>query len=260
MPRDPDLAGSIRGEHAVQYIVQAGDCMSSIAYDHGFTLETLWNDGNNAALKDLRKDPNVLKENDEVYIPDLRLKSESRAADSRSTFKLKGVPIKLKLRVLKPPKPSDKKVAGPAALDTGNPRDSIWDDPEPEPGQPDEPRTSEDYTLDIDGKEFKGRTDGDGRIECSIPPNAKIGKLTIAPNTPDELVLNLQLGHLGPISEVSGVKQRLSNLGYGVEDLTEDLTPELDMALQAFQYDYALDVTGDLDQTTRDKIKSIHGS
>ncbi|MEY2429487.1 MAG: hypothetical protein QOJ40_2372, partial [Verrucomicrobiota bacterium] len=42
------------------YKVKDGDCLSSIAFSKGFFWETLWNHGDNSALKSKRKDPNVL--------------------------------------------------------------------------------------------------------------------------------------------------------------------------------------------------------
>ncbi len=71
----------------------------------------------------------------------------------------------------------------------------------------------------------------------------------------------LQLGNLDPISEVRGVKQRLANLGFDCGNTNNDeLNEDLEGALSAFQSAHDLDVTGEIDQATRDKLKDVHGS
>ncbi len=50
------------------------------------------------------------------------------------------------------------------------------EDPPYEPYKPEfDPRTSVPYSLWIDGVETRGSTDGDGRIEVKLPPNAQEG-------------------------------------------------------------------------------------
>ena len=59
---------------ATNYQVKPGDCVSSIAFEHGFFPDTIWNHPSNKQLKEKRKDPNTLCAGDSVYIPDLREK------------------------------------------------------------------------------------------------------------------------------------------------------------------------------------------
>src|SRR5882724_8132013 len=102
---------------AEDYEVKPGDCVSSIAYSRGFFWETLWNHPSNAALKNARKDPNILNPGDILHIPDLTPNEESCANEQDHAFKLKGVPAKLKLKVMrqkakKAPPPSSSAPAG----------------------------------------------------------------------------------------------------------------------------------------------------
>jgi hypothetical protein len=220
------------------YEVQPGDCMSSIAYSRGFFWQTLWNDSSNADLKTKRKNPNVLMTGDVVHIPDLTVKQESGATGKRHKFMLKGVPEKLNLTLLD----YDHK-----------------------------PRPNLDYLIVIDGNARKGKTDGNGKLTESILPNAMDGKLTFAepqrvddtgkplPGEPQNQVLILQLGGLNPISEVSGLKARLANLGFYKGPIDENLDPATKQAISSFQQKKGLPVTGVADDATRQKLQDLHG-
>lgn len=209
----------------IDHDVRQGDCISSIAADHGFFPETLRDHPNNAELKELRGDMNVLLPGDVVHVPDLREQEESRGSDSRHKFKRKGVPEILRI-VLKD-------------LD-------------------DQPRTGLDYTAVIDDKEIKGKTDGDGALELSIPPAARSGKLVIGDD--DSEVYELELGHTDPIEETSGVQARLKNLGFEPGSLDGQLGDKTKEALIAFQRVKGLDETGEADDATRQALVDAHQS
>jgi hypothetical protein len=222
----------------MDYTVQQGDCMSSIAYENGFLWKTLWNLPENAALKAKRKNPNVLLAGDIVYIPDLRVKQEPRPTDAQHQFVKLGVPEKLNMKL----------------LDKNH-----------------KPRPNVDYILVVDGVLRKGKTDGSGRITEPIPPNAKKGKLTFAappdvdatgkpiPSKPKNQVMTLQLGHLNPISEVSGLKARLANLGFYNGPIDENLDDIAKAAIGAFQARQGIRVTSAADAATQQQLQGLHG-
>jgi hypothetical protein len=241
------------------YTVQQGDCISSIAFSHGFFWQTLWNDGANSNLKSLRKDPNVLKEGDVVHIPDLRLKQESCATEKRWSFKLKGVPAKCKIKVLRPPKsssapPQSAPAPAPDALHVSS------EDPDPAKPAPSTPWANAAYYLVVDGKVLTGHTNGDGVLEVKIPPNAQKGTLTMERGAANELSFDLTLGALAPYDTISGAKQRLYNLGYDCGGTDDNPSPAFAAALTAFQTDSGLSATGELDDNTKNKLKEVHGS
>jgi hypothetical protein len=200
----------------------------------------------------------VLMVGDVVHVPDLTLKYVSKPTDQTHRFELKGVPAKLRLRILRPPK-LDQVIPGPSLV-SSRAIDNLYEDPPPEPPQSDEPRARVPYVLEIDGALVRGTTDKDGRIEHSIPPNARQGNLLMELGTANELRLPLRLGYLNPVSELSGIKQRLANLGLGCGDLSDEPTPEMAAALSIFQEKAGLPVTGEVDAATRNKLANLHGS
>ena len=201
--------------------VELGDSIPSIAKNNGFFWETLWNRPENASLKALRKDPNVLAPGDEVFVPDLELKYENRPTNAKHKFKIKGEQVKFKLQLL-----------------------SF--------GQP---RKNEAYTLVIDGKLYQGTTDGSGILEHVVPANAQGGVIKLRAGKEQYPV---KIGHLNPIDELTGVQQRLNNLGFNAGSEDGSMNDKLKEALQAFQAKYQLPVTGEIDGATKGKLVQCH--
>jgi len=241
------------------YVVSEGDCISSIAKQHGHLWETLWSDPANAELRRVRGDPNILFPGDRVTIPPIRLREELRPTDQRHRFVKRGEPAKLRLRLLE-----EKRDDGPeaeAAPPRYSGRDVYTEDP-PSRASPltDHPRRSVPYLLIVDGEQTRGSTDGEGYLEAWISPTATTGRLFInhGSTTEEELVINL--GHLDPLEEIAGVKQRLANLAFDCGDRTNKMTPGLREALLAFQDKHGLASTGELTDEVRQKLRRLHGS
>ena len=206
------------------FLVAAGDCVDSIAFEYGHFWETIWNHPANAELKKVRKDPNVLRAGDRLTIPELREEEVTRGPKKRHRFRRRGVPAKLRLRFLR----------------FG------------------EPRAGLDYSVNIDGTRQEGKLDRDGRLEIWIPPSARSAKLTLRDGSQDQ-EFDLGLGHLDPIDTVSGVQARLAGLGYDCE-VSGTLDEATRRALRNFQSVQDLKSSGDLDQVTRDELKRAFGS
>jgi hypothetical protein len=198
-----------------------GETIVSIARENGLPPDRIWDHPDNAELKKKRETPNILAEGDELVLPDRRLKEESRPTESRHKFKLKGQKVKLKLKFLK---------AG-------------------------QPRKNERYVLDIDGALTEGSTDGDGKLEQMIPADAAGGRVMFDDGRE---AYPLRIGHLDPQGEVSGVQQRLNNLGFraGAEDGKPN--PQYHSALRRFQAANKLEETGEADDATRSKLRDLH--
>jgi len=240
--------------------VRQGECISSIAHRYGHFWETIWNDAKNANLKALRKDHNVLLPGDILHVPPIRSKETSIATQQTHRFVRKGVPAKLRLRFVAEPVheigiTDNEEDSVPAqGLDRATEEKTQKQPPPPEP------RANAPYSIEIDGERTTGSLDGDGVMEVVVPPNARKAKITIDAGTDRQTDLEVDLGHLDPITEVSGVKQRLANLSYECGDRTAEESEALSQAIARFQEDNDMPVTGDLSQTVRDKLLELHGS
>ena len=206
------------------HVAQQGECLESIAQAHGFFWETLWNHPENAKLKEQRQEPHALLAGDTVFIPDLKATWFTCETGQRHRFRVKGVPSELNL-VIK---------------------------------NDDKPRAHEPYVLEVDGERFHGQTDGEGRIKHSIPPEASRGKLVVGEGEKKEEFV-LSLGHLDPVDTLSGIKARLRNLGFACALDGDELDLGTEQAIKDFQSAYDLEVTGQPDEATRNKLKSAHG-
>lgn len=221
----------------IEYVVQQGDCVSSIAYEHDLFPDTIWDHPDNAELKKLRKDPNALFPGDVLIIPEKQLKEESCPAEQKHRFRRKGVPERLRIQFL-----------------TGDEED-------------DAPRKGIPYTLDITTKngdpvpQITGKTDNDGYLDEMIPPDALKGIIVLDEGEEEE-VYEIMLGHIDPIDTPSGIKARLENLGYecGEDNNTlDDITIE---AIRMFQADNGLKILPsdftEIDQDTLDKLEELY--
>ncbi len=199
--------------------------MSSIGFDTGFFPQTLWELPENASLREKRESPNILREGDEVFIPDLRIKQQTAAVNLRHRFKRKGIPEILRVRFL----------------------DELG-----------EPRSGMKYELKIAGLLRNGETDESGWLEEWIPPDAMEATITIldeTDETPIEEKYEVKLGQLNPSKDRDGVRARLENLGIECGETEEDFA----LAISSFQNRYDdLEVTGVADEKTVARLKELH--
>jgi len=239
-----------------KHTVRQGECILSIAAEHGFFPDTVWNDPANSKLQQPHKHPGILHTGDVVVIPDKRVKEESGVTEQRHRFRRKGVPAKLRLRILEQSEQDTDDSQEPR--DTSDDLHSVIKEPEPRSMQ-EVPRAGVPYVLEIGGKLINDKTDGDGWIVKPIPPNMKSAKLFLDPGTPKESIITLNLGYLNPADSVSGAKQRLNNLGFFCNDDSDTLSADFQSALAEFQEQHGLTATAKLDQPTVDELTEGHG-
>ena len=214
----------------LHHTVQQGEHISAIARQHGFSdYTTIWNHPDNAQLRDLRDDPHVLLPGDRLFIPERQERKESAATDQLLTFKLSGQPLILRV-VLK---------------------EANFD-----------PIDNTSADLHVASAKHEVTTDASGKFEQSIPKTAQRAKLMFKnQDQPFDVLVPMQIGHLDPITETSGQKARLNNLGYfpGPLDGDGDDPQQFPSAVEEFQCDHDLTVTGVCDLDTQTKLKEVHG-
>lgn len=203
-----------------RHTVQEGECIASIAFARGFYPDTVWNDAGNEALRAKREHGYSLLPGDVLVIPEKRLKELACATARVHTFRRRGVPEKLKLKLL----------------------------------EDDKPRAGVAYVLVIDGQEIRSKTTADGGIEAWISPSARRATLRLA----GEEEIDLDLGFLHPIATLEGARFRLRNLGFLQGGEPDDAA--LHTAVRAFQAQHALETTGEICDATRQKLVDVHKS
>ena len=205
------------------HVIEKGDCLSSVAYRHGYLPATIWQHPDNAKLRELRGDPNVLLAGDALVIPDRDPLEAACDTGKRHRFVRKAVPARFRLQLM----------------------------------NVDRPRAGVAYRLTIDdAAPLEGTTPADGVIDVPIPPDARRGRLHLVEDGAD---YELRFGELDPPGEGRGVRQRLTNLGYLRGDDAESASAQqLAEALRMFQRRAGLPGTGEIDDATRQALVGAH--
>ncbi|WP_437533499.1 peptidoglycan-binding domain-containing protein [Sorangium sp. So ce726] len=210
---------------AKKHIVKQGECMSSIAFENGFFWNTLWSHPENAALKESRDSPFVLRPGDVVHVPALTLREVSAATGAKHTFRRKGVPAKLRLRLL----------------------------------VMDKPLANLPYVLTYGDRKIEGTTSAQGLVEAFVPPDMPRARLTVGEGD-DVHVYNIAPRTLNPSRDVDGIQARLANLGYYSGPSHGELDAATIAALKRFQSDHDLEATGKPDEATASALSERHTS
>jgi hypothetical protein len=263
----PDTSSGPVGDG--EYYVAEGDCIESIAFARGIPWTRIWDHPENAALKEARRDPNILLPGDRLFVPDPELKNVAAATDKRHKFRRMGAASRLRIRIVEWMWENAGEARDGSPADGDAPPDAQSGAPDPpadSEARPNggtaraRPRASLPYLLIIDGQSFSGQTDSDGWIDRLIAPDARQGKLILEPGTERAYETAVVLGGLDPPASQSGVCQRLMNLGFASDAGLQPESEEFQDAVRAFQAANGLESTGQLDEQTRGKLLGAHGS
>lgn len=215
----------------ITHTVVAGDCVSSLAAKHGLLPETIWDHAENRPLRDDDRDPNILAPGDRVHIPERTPSRVSVARGKRHRVVRKGVPERFQVRFL---------VDG-------------------------EPRAGVPYLFDVETAKKapiatrEGTTKHDGFLVEPIPPDATRAFVRLDPGA-NERRYRFDLGHIDPLTTVSGVQARLANLHFYGGPIDGVANEETEAAIRAFQIEHGLEETGQPDQAFRGALERAYGS
>lgn len=199
------------------HTVADGDTLLGLAAANGLdSWEDIANAPENASVKDTLTDPGVVKTGLSLFIPNKVMKQQPSAVDAKHPFTVNRPKAWLRLAM----KNAD-----------GSPLAKCR------------------YELTVAGKTTPGTIAADGIIEQAVPIDTKAGALKVWTSDTEFEQWELKIGWLDPISEETGVKERLANLGFG---------EELTAAVKAFQARVGLEVSGTIDDALRGKLKTYY--
>jgi len=227
-----------------RHVVKQGECLSSIARKYGFlSWRTIYDAPDNSDFRKKRPNPNVIYPGDKLAIPDppggdgfvatLGTGQTQQAVVERE-------PTLLRLKVL-----DHLGGKGEAAA----------------------------YELEVEG--LPGLKEGDvgqsGEVEVAIPEFARKGRITLKSKSSGEVikVFDLLIGDLDPVTTPSGLRERLRRLGYDpgpepapyqTEKEDDEIRPQVESALRAFQSHFGLQETGTPNEETRNKLVDLTGA
>lgn len=204
------------------HTVKQGECLARIVKEYGFRdWQKIFDHPKNKEFKEKRSSPNILMPGDKIFIPDKEVKEEDISAGKKYKIKIKTKPIKLRLEL----------------------RDNTS-----------KPLRNKKYSLRFQRATLEGKTNDNGLLEQEIQPDDEEGELIIWLDndaSDKSMIFKINVGHLDPIEEISGIQGRLNNLGYKCGEPNGELDERTREALKVFQLSVGIEPTGEIDDDTR---------
>jgi hypothetical protein len=211
------------------YVIKQGDYLAKLAHRLCFDVDKVWNDGANAELKQKRGDGTMLCPGDILFIPDEPPKKLPLSSKTTNSYVADVPKVKLEITLAKGGKP----LADLA------------------------------YVIEGIGDDTEKKTDASGKVVIEAPVHVREVMLVL-PTRGDRQAI--KIGELDPVSEPSGARMRLNNLGLmgkgfaGADNYEAHDEDRLRAALRSFQTARGLERTGELDDATQTALRQAHGS
>ncbi len=214
------------------HTVAQGETLARIAKQHKFaSWETIYNHADNKSFREKRPDPNIIFPGDQIKIPDKEDRMASGATNSTHVFRVK--------------KPEVEKFRVKIQSDSGKP----W--------------VGKRVVLNVGGQSIDAPIGPDGLIEIDLPNGNENGgelKVFMDPNSDEPThEYEVQLGHLDPVEELSGVQARCNLLGFDCGVADGIMGSKTRAGIKEFQADNSLDVDGVPGPMTKGKLKDVYG-
>ena len=209
------------------YVVRQGDYLTRLAHQMGFDADEVWNHARNETLRNARSNRDILHPGDVLHVPDTRPPGVD--ISSGGTQRFRGSPPRVDVRVV---------LHG----DDGH------------------ALANKAFVAHGMGAPHHGTTDGDGLVSLKVPTSSREVRLVF---DDPQRTYRLRIGEMDPASETSGVWKRLLHLGYlsSFDVRGDDVNADaVSAAIAAFQRARSIDVTGEIDDATRDALVDAHGS
>lgn len=209
------------------YVVRQGDYLTKLAFIHGFDAEEVWNDAKNDEIRGRRGDHHVLAPGDIIYIPVKAKQGLPIVKGSANRYRAKVPKVEVVLVFMDGDRPlasEQCEVRGLGEIDSAKP-----------------------FT-----------TDDDGKLTLDIPVTTR--EVSVIFPKGEGMAFQFHIGDMDPVSEPSGVKKRLCNLGHlpGYFDDTEEDSELLKKAITDFQSRWGLQASGEVDEATREELLKRH--
>lgn len=213
------------------YIVRQGDYLTKLAHLRGFSADQIWGMPENAKIREQRSDMDMLQPGDIVYLPIEEMRPRlgiSVGTSNHYVALIPKKPINIKLQV------------GEEIL------------------------VKEPYEiLGLGPKPIKGETDDKGYVSARVAVHIREIEILL---TKRDKTLRVYIGNMDPPNEDSGIRKRLTHLGYyqpsyiGAENYEGQDPKQLEAAVASFQAATKLPVTGKADKDTIDALIKANGS
>lgn len=202
----------------------------SIGATYGVSPEALWSHERNSALRS-RREPNVLFPGDRIWIPE----------PSSPLIEYGRDPV--------PCRTGRSHVFCAAQLHEISVRFQTSDETV---------KADWNYRLEFRDESLRGTLDAEGQLAMRLPMSVQRVQVYLWPPSGEEeraSRVTLLVAALDPVTESSGLQQRLANLGF-----PSSSADSLRSALLRFQACEGISPTGELDDPTRSALLGKHGS